>query len=192
MSKWTKCFGVAVVSLLAIPLVGCSTQEPGTPRPSDGITSTPRTSESRTTPKPKPTTSKPSSPLANVDPCGLLSDSDQTSLGIPAGRKRDIGKSRGCDWNKSGDFGFSIGLNGDIGLKDANYQGGTPRPIDIGKHEATTLENMGGGDGACDIYIAITESSMVHITATSSGASDTPKACAKALAVAKTIDPKLP
>lgn len=190
MNRSTTWFGIAVTALLAGPLVACSSPEPGTPRASDNTET--KGQPTTSTSKAKPTTSSASSPLDSLDPCELLSDQDVAAFGVGAGKKKNFAGARGCDWMKSGDFGFSIGLNGDRGLKDANYQGGTPAPIDIGKHEATKLENMGGGDGSCSIFIAITDSSLVHITATASGLSDTPKACAKALAVAQLIDPKLP
>ncbi|MGQ0838298.1 DUF3558 family protein [Actinokineospora sp.] len=185
--------GAIGTTLLALPLMACTAKENGSPQASGGSTTTTVSSGSpTTTSKPRSTTSTPSSPLDRIEPCDLLSAADRTSLGIPAGKQDDVVGSRGCNWTKSGDFGFSIGLLPDLGLKDGNYQGGTPTPIEIGKHEATKLENMGGGDGGCDIFIAITESSSVHLTVTASGLSDTPKACAKALLVAQIIDPKLP
>lgn len=191
MSRSTRWFGVVVAALLAVPLVACSSQDPGIPRASDNTTTT-RETGSSTTSKGKPTTANVPSPLGNIDPCDLLSDSDRTTLGVAPGEPKKFAGARGCDWMKSADFGISIGLDHDLGLKDGNYQGGTPTPITIGKHEATKLENMGGGEGGCSIFIGITESSSVHIAATASGRSDTPKACAKALAVAQIIDPKLP
>ncbi|MGH2668162.1 MAG: DUF3558 domain-containing protein, partial [bacterium] len=188
-SRW---FSIAIPAVLTVALAACTSAEGGSPRASEQTTTTTTSKGGKTTTsKPEPTTSN-ASPLDDVDPCGLLSEADLARTGVGPGEKRDLGKSRGCRWTKRGDFSFSIGFNPDLGLKDLNYQGATPRPIQIGKHEATTAENIGGGEGQCTIFIGISEKSSVHLVATASGSKDTAKACEKALMVAKMIDPKLP
>ncbi|WP_139190775.1 DUF3558 family protein [Actinokineospora iranica] len=182
-----------IVSVLAVAATACASQEPGVAIPSD-VTST-----TKTTARPTTTTSKsavgaggPAAELATLDPCELLSETERGELGLAPGEPATRGTTKSCDWTKSGDWGVAVSLSTRTGLKDGNYHGGTPTPVEVGRHEATKLENMGGGNGACDVFIAITETSSAHITANSSGRGDTAKACANATLIGRIIDPKLP
>jgi hypothetical protein len=180
--------------VLGLSLASCSEQQPGSPRASDtttGASPTTKTSSSMST---TTSTAAPSgsSPLAAIDPCGLLTDSERSQLGVAAGKPKKTLESKGCDWNKSGDFAFTVGLSPEHGVKDGNYHGQTLVPVTVGKREAAKIENFLGDKGSCDLFITITDTSSVQISATASGGSDTAKACAKALLAANIIDPKLP
>ncbi|WP_285508017.1 DUF3558 family protein [Actinokineospora sp. NBRC 105648] len=182
----------AVLAALAV-LTGCSGGAvSGSPQAATPAVTTPVAESESATTKSPPTTASGSSALSRIEPCEMFSDSELAQLGVAGGEPADTAKSRGCDWTKSGDYGFGISIRENFSLKDADFQGGVPTPVEIGRHEATELANLGGGAGGCDIYVVITEMSSVQITATASGLKDTAKACAKALVVARMIDPKLP
>lgn len=110
---------------------------------------------------------------------------------LEPGRPSRVVGSEGCEW-ESAEWGLSIGLQTQFAFKDANLRGARPIPVDIGRHEAHRVENAGGGDGGCEIFIVTGESSFVQVTAATLSASNTPFACDRATAVAKVVDPKLP
>lgn len=155
------------------------------PRPAGAEVTPPAESESG-----EPT-SGGDSPLDSVEPCDLLTENEVADLGVTDGEHDDGPNLPGCYWNKSGDFSFSIGLVRSVGIDEVTFQGATPEPVDVGDHEAVRVRNQGGGEGACAVLIATSDSSYVDVTATASGGSDIAKACRTAENVAQLVDPKL-
>jgi hypothetical protein len=161
---------IATGAILAI--AACSTTAAGSPRPVE----------------PAPT----SDSAGALDPCELLSDSDRAVLAVKNGEPKKLGDIKGCDWLKSGDYALSVALHSKRGFKNANLQGGIAASVKVGRHPAHQAENLGGGNGGCDIFIELTPTSMVQVSSVDSARRDTPKACTKALQLAQIIDPKLP
>lgn len=181
---------LAVAVCACVSLAGCSTSEAGNARPVDTPTATSDGASSRPS-STRTTTSSAPSPLDRVEPCQLLSDSDRAQLKLEPGKPKNFGRSKGCDWD-SDKWGLAVGFKTDLAFKDADLRGAQPIRVDIGRHEAHEVENAGGGDGACEVFIVTGEKSFVQVTGVTLNASDTPFACDRVIAVAKVIDPKLP
>ena len=172
---------IATGAIVAVA-AACSTSAAGSPRAARAVPESPKPTG--------PTIA--AAPVDELDPCALLSDSDRARLGVRNGEPDKLGNIRSCDWTKSGDFGVAVALHPTRGFQNANLQGSVAASLTIGKHRAHKVENLGGGNGACDIFLEVNASSMAQISATASGLNDTPKACGKAMQVAQIIDPKLP
>ena len=157
---------VATGAILAV--AACSISEAGTPR--------------ATTPV----------PVASMDPCTLLTDSDRALFGVKNGEPVKLGDVKGCDWLRSGEFALSVALHPNRGFANANLQGSAATSVSIGRHQAHQVQNMGGGKGSCDIYLEVDASSIAQAQGLITARNDTPKACALATQVAQIIDPKLP
>ncbi|WP_253766953.1 DUF3558 domain-containing protein [Goodfellowiella coeruleoviolacea] len=154
---------------------------------SSGATTSPNTSESAGT----------GSPLADLDPCQLMTASEATELGISdPGKPGSTAGSPECNWRVSGQFGVVISLSPDKGVDSFNYHGKTPSSINVGKHPATKVEDSLQGTrvntGLCNVFIAVSDSSAVQVIVTNSGATDTALACERAETVAEFADAKLP
>lgn len=172
---------------IVVSTAACSNSEAGTPVPREsGLSGT----GSETDPPPGTGNVPPS--LAEVDPCELLSSSDRAQLDVEDGDSDEVAGARLCHWKKSGEFAISVALHDDLGFRDANMRGATPVPIDVGKHEAYKVENLGGGDGHCNVFLVVSESSFALVGGTTSAAHDTPRACSLTTQLAQIVDPKLP
>jgi len=178
-------FLAVVVGGTLAALVGCSSSTAGEALPTDTGNTT--TSTTRSTGSSVPRTSE--SPVAQIDPCLLLSDSERAQLGLGVGEPEKIGRSKLCQWQQSGVWTVGIGIKPDLAFKDADLRGATPIRVDIGRHEAYRVENADNGK-ACEIFVVTGPSSFAQVTV--AYGTDIPKACEKALPVAKIVDPKLP
>jgi uncharacterized protein DUF3558 len=180
---------IAVMAILLglVTAVGCSNSEAGTPR-AQPISEEPSSESAKPTTRPSSTSSE--SPLAEIDPCELLSDTDRAQLGVPEGKPGRVVGAETCDWQKSGDFTVGVALKPDLAFKDADLRGANPNRVDIGRHEAYRVENAGGSNGVCEVFMVTGESSFAQVTAVKRVS--TAIACEKALAVAEIIEPKLP
>lgn len=178
----------AVAVLLGVSaLVGCSNSEAGIPRAEP---TSDKPSSEPTNPTSPPTSTSEDSPLADIDPCELLSDAERAQFGVAEGKPKRVVGSETCQWLKSGDFVLGVGLKPDLAFKDADLRGATPTRVDVGRHEAYRVENAGGGKGGCEVFVITGELSFAQVGAESGV--DTARACEKATALAKIIDPKLP
>lgn len=181
---------LVVTACACVLVAGCSESEAGSAQPAD----TPTTTSDSASSKPRSTrttTSSAPSPLDRVEPCGLLSDADRAELKLESGKPTTIARSKACDW-RADKWGLTIGLKADLAFKDADLRGAQANRVDIGRHEAYRVENAGGGDGGCEIFIVTGEKSFVEVTGGTLSGRDTPFACDRVIAVAKVIDPKLP
>ncbi|HEY0454278.1 DUF3558 domain-containing protein [Actinophytocola sp.] len=176
----------ALIGVAVLALTGCTETQAGTPRAADAdVTTAPGSSSGAPT-------SGGDSPLAGIEPCDLLTAEEVAQLGVGNGQNDDVGDSPGCSWSKSGDFVLSVGLVTDVGIHDANLQGASPEPVNVGGHEAIRVQNQGGGEGGCAVLIATSDSSFVDITVITTSGSDTPRACGAAENVAGLVERKLP
>jgi hypothetical protein len=175
----TAILGCAVVA------AGCATTTSGAAEPADPTTA----QRSDPTSQPTSSTSLANSPLDRIDPCELLSAADRAELDVGEGTAKTIAGSKTCLWGKYAEFVIGVGLKADLAFKDADLRGATPARINIGRHEAYKVEETGGAQGTCEVFIVTGTSSFVQVNA--GVGLQTQAACVKAVRVAQIIDPKL-
>ncbi len=179
---------VPVVALLALGLVGCSEETPGnaisgedTQRPTipgDTGTSVPTA--------PPESSQGGGSGTADLQPCDLLTSSEQATFGLGPGVEDELGPARTCQWQASGRHTITVGVVDDLGLDDVQSSGGK-QPMKVGSHDAVQFT---GGVSACAIAIGVTDTSRVDVSGVAGG--DPAKACAVAKQAAELVEPKLP
>nr|WP_246381514.1 DUF3558 domain-containing protein [Prauserella isguenensis] len=149
---------------------------------------------------PSPDASSPAStnasgdPLADVDPCSLLSAQELSKYGtFPAGVREDVGTDRGCNFEKDTDSPttdpnrvITVGVRDEEGIDDAQDNG---QGIDRGESGGREFARIPGA-GVCTIVIGVSESSRVDITTVAT--EGTEKSCEIADEVAAIVEPKLP
>ena len=102
-----------------LALTACSQNSSGTPTPAEGTTET--TTTSTTT-----SSTASTSPIADIDPCALLTPTERTQLGglgEPKMGPSSSGKS--CDWSAGSSHGMAVELNDKLGIQDLKDPGGT-------------------------------------------------------------------
>lgn len=159
----------AVVVVLAATLVtGCTASEAGTPRPEDAG-------------------AVPSSPpsLQQLEPCDLLTSDDREAIGLNEGLELS---DLACDWKlETSSSGVSLDLSPESGMDTVPDRG---TRVDIGtEFDAYEVRAPQGDEGACVVFLDVSEKSYVMFTATSG--QDTDAACRLASDVAERVDPKL-
>ncbi|MFC5055538.1 DUF3558 family protein [Saccharothrix xinjiangensis] len=78
-------------------------------------------------------------------------------------------------------------------IDDLDIEQEKASPITIGKYDATQVAAPRGGQAGCEVFIPVTDSSTVEITANlKSSSTDTAAACERATKAAELIAPKLP
>jgi hypothetical protein len=156
----------------------------GTGEPSSPTTGDP-TDTGSSTPSPG------DSPLANTDPCTLLTTSAQSQLGVSGGERRDLGTERGCRWRLRGPtetFIFDVAIDDQNGLNDVPADATVKTVADIGKHKAVQSASKQGG--ACSVLLGVSDRSRVDATAVAGV--DVNKGCELATQLAQLVEPQLP
>jgi hypothetical protein len=178
---------------LAAALIACADSTAGTAVPGNGGTEP--TAGQSTRPGRPTTSTKPGSadsPLANVDPCTLLTSQGKAQLGISGGEKNNVGSARGCKWRLRGPtdtYIFTVDINDRLGIKDIPQNIQLKELPDIGTHKAVQDVNP-ASPGTCGVSLGVTESSRVRTQLVAG--TDTTKACDLALQTAKLVEPQLP
>jgi hypothetical protein len=130
-----------------------------------------------------PTTSVTANPVAAIDPCSLLSQSDMTSLGLTSTGPEKTVKSRGCGWQKAATYSIGIYADPSQGIDVLRASNSTTASLQ--SHDAIQTANSGID---CLFDIAITKTSAVGISI-EAGVGN---ACQLAQQYATLIEPKLP
>jgi hypothetical protein len=138
------------------------------------------TSGTATTP---PTTSTTANPVAAIDPCGLLSQSDMTSLGLTSTGPEKTAKSRGCGWDKGASYSVGIYADSSQGLDELRADNSTTGSLQ--SHDAIQTQNSSID---CLFDIAVTKTSSIDVSV-EAGIGN---ACQLAQQYAALIEPKLP
>lgn len=186
---------VLLIPVLALAFAGigaCSSATSGSPVPGTQTSSDSGPTSQEPTNGPGSSSPSPTgSPLADKDPCTLLTSSAQSKFGISNGQKHDVGAGRGCQWTLRGPSEttfFAVQIYDESGIKDIPAESGAKPLPDIGSHKAVqTQEN--GGAGTCSVILGVTDSSQV--TSTVLAGTNTQKACDLAHQVAEQIEPEL-
>jgi hypothetical protein len=166
---------VPALATLALAVVGCSgvgTTATGTTATASSLTAGSASSDV-------------SSPLASLDPCGLLTQDQLTQLGLTLRGPDNPGKSHGCAWQKGPSYEVGIYLNPTQGIKGLNV-GGSAKVV-LQSHDAIQSASNGF---SCVVDIAISEKSSVNVSVASPGGES--QECSVAAQYATLIEPKLP
>ncbi len=148
---------------------------------SGGVTGTATPTATPTSDAP---TSAPGNPLASIDPCQLLDQSQLTQLGLNAGKPDNTAKSRGCQWAKGGSYTIGVNLDGSQPIGAVGTDGATK--VVLQSHDAVQTTSSGLG---CDVEIAISATSSVDVGIASG---NSPDDCQVAQTYAQMIESKLP
>jgi len=173
--------------VLVIGLAACSEKTPGNATGPDTTAS-----QSSSGPFPTGTSSKPrttsssrgSSPVANVDPCSLLTDAEAAGLNAGSGKPDDSGRSRACVFDDAQGFSMTVTIYDNGGLGDISASGGKESTT-IGRHGAVKYLN----GITCGVAIKTSETSRVDVT---SSADSDQRSCDIAMQVAQLVEKKLP
>lgn len=123
---------------------------------------------------------------ADLQPCDLLTSTEQATFDLDAGSEEEIGPARACLWQASDQHSISVGVIDDLGLDDVQTSGAKEQ-TQVGSHEAVRYD---GPLGTCSFAIGVTDSSRVDVSGVASG--DMTKACSIAKQAADLVEPKLP
>jgi hypothetical protein len=178
---------VPVLAVLALGLVGCSEETPGDA--TAGESTNRPTIPGGDTPTDVPTeSSEPGgdSGTADLQPCDLLSASEQATFNVGEGVEDELGPARTCQWQASDQGTITIGVIDDLGLDDVQSTG-AKQPTTVGSHDAVQYP---GPLDTCAFAIGVTDTSRVDVAGTVGG--DMTKACGVAKQAADLVEAKLP
>jgi hypothetical protein len=136
---------------------------------------------------PAPSSAAPSTGLATIQACDLLTAEEAASLSVPAqGRPDTVLGLRRCDWGTA-EGGISTGINEKLGINGVVLTSASN--VTIGRHRAKrAMED--GGPGYCAVILAVGDTANVSVLGLY--LNDTPRACAAADRAAAFVEPKLP
>jgi hypothetical protein len=134
---------------------------------------------------------KPS--LTDVEPCGLLSSTDRSTVGLTTiGADKAVGGARACDWAAPGVFGVTVTLDNAAGLADLKVVKKTATSAKVGGHDALRVSDKKAADGTCAVLLGVGEKASAQVDVSNTNFADTALACERAGKVAELIEPKLP
>lgn len=179
------------LALVMASVVACSSETPGTPTTS-GAGPTSDSATPSTSKPPKTTKTSAENPVADLQPCELISSAAAKTLGITGAPKEDdLAGTRICQWRVdkgsiADSYTLGVGIFDDLGIKDV-VANGEVKKLTVGNREA--VQYFGASGGTCSIALMVTEKSRVDVQA--SGRTGE-KLCAPALEAAKLVEPELP
>lgn len=168
--------------LLALPLIvativglsACSSHNAGTP----------------VADSPLPTSSTPQADLlADVDPCSLITQSDESSSQLNPGYTIPAAGGRGCRWDRPDDgatidgYTIQIVIYNTAGIDQLNTEGGTVTDYSIDKYQGKVFQDTPTSN--CFVSLATTSTSRIDM-AVNSGQGMT-KSCSLAQEVAPVV-----
>jgi hypothetical protein len=178
-----------IVAVMAMALASCSQETSGdaTPGDSTGRPTIPTGDVGTTEPtEPTETGGGGDSGTAGLQPCDLLTSSEQATFDLGAGSEEVIGPARACLWQASDQHSISVGVIDNLGLDDVQSSG-TKQETTVGSHDAVRYD---GPLGTCSFAVGVTDTSRVDVSGVASG--DMAKACSIAKQAAELVEPKLP
>lgn len=168
--------------VLVLAAAACSLPQAAIPGGEPGAPSVPPSAA-----VPAPSSAAPTTGLATIQACDLLTVEEATSLSVPAqGRPQTIVGLRRCGWNTA-EGGISTGINEELGINGVMLADASN--ITIGRHRAKRAVED-GGPGYCVVIFAVGETANVAVQALY--LRDTPRACAAVDRAAAFVEPKLP
>jgi hypothetical protein len=137
-----------------------------------------------------PSGAAPTTGLATIQVCELLTAEEAVSLRVPAqGHPDTVLGLRRCDWDTT-EGGISTGINEKLGINGVVLtRASSITNITIGRHRAKRAVGV-SGPGYCDVFFEVGDTANVTVQALY--LNDTPRACAAADRAAAFVEPKLP
>ena len=177
-------------------VAGCSDETSGNAAPGDKTTSADRPSlpdddtGTGTESSDEPSSGSDDNPLADVNPCALISAQQATTLKLANGREEKYGQARVCVYRYEGatiadSYTVQVELYEKQSIDEVVGTNVAPVPK-VGGHDAVTFTPPAGG---CTIAMATSESSRVD---TSAVGGDAARACQLVAQVAAVVEPELP
>lgn len=184
---------LAVVPVLAAAvfgLVACTNNTTGSANPTTGAGQT-TTGDSTTT---SSGGTGGSSSLASLQPCNLVSATEQSQLQVTQSQSGTESGARYCSWQRpvdqNGQNGYvvAVGLRDSQGLDGVDSNGYTVTSVTIGHHQGKQLQST--SSSGCIVAIGVTAMSRVDVTVTDS--TTTTSSCQIANQLAQIVEPQLP
>jgi hypothetical protein len=152
---------VVAVSGTVLVLTACSTSTTGSP-----TTTAPTAGGGSTSSAAAPTTA--ADPLANIDPCSLLTPAQKSSSGITSTKAFSDSESRNCNYTRpsgvdNNGFTFTVYLFGNSGYRDIDTTGLTITDHNVGSHPGILLRKP--DTESCLINFQITANSHIELGA---------------------------
>jgi hypothetical protein len=143
------------------------------------------TTEPTSEPSPTPTPAAAKAATAGLDPCALLTASEERQIGLTPGRPRQVGLARSCEWTASR-YALSVAAFDTLGARDL-VSDTKPRDLRIGSHAA---RQGTGGVNSCVYALGVSKTSRVDVIVAADG--NTQRGCRIARRIAPLVEPKLP
>lgn len=172
---------VVLLALMATPsfVVGCTTENRGSPTPSSQAPSSDNGKSS-----------EPSKDVfADLKACDLL-EPITSAQGFDPTEVETYQSDNGCGTSKARYGSVSAYLVPNAGIADLKVDGGTKSPTTIDGRDAVELKGN-AGKGSCMIGISVTATSRATVSIAMSS-SENDEACAAVRPMAEQIAPKLP
>lgn len=186
---------VPVLAALVVGVTACSDATNGSPVPGGSQSASQPPTGGGTTSSSRTSTSQPSSgesPVADTEPCSLLTNPAKTKLGLSgAGERKDLGGGRECRWRLRGPsetYIFGVVIHDKAGIKDLSSDLEIKQLPDVGSHKA--VQNPAKQGGACSVIMGVTDSSRVATTVVAGV--DVQKGCDLAMQMAELVEPEIP
>ena len=183
----TRALSLAGALATALALTACSQSSNGTPTPQDTTETTTTSAEASAS----STTS--ASPIADIDPCDLLTPAERTQLGsLGEGERKDLG-GIGCSWGASGSHRVAIVLSDELSVDELPQPG--EQVIDFTVNGRRGIKIPGskqtGNSNMCDLGLEIGPRARALIVVTMvTGTAE--EACQIGDQAAQVFEPKLP
>lgn len=168
-----------LIAVAAIGLSACSSQSPGN-AVADSSTPAPTTSGSQ---------SAGTDPLASVDPCSLITQSDESSSQLQPGESIPAAGGRGCRWNRPDDgaqldgYAVQIVIYNSTGVGQLNTAGGTVLDYSVDKYHGKLFQDT--PTSYCIVSLPTTSTSRIDMSVNSAQGMD--KSCSLVKEVAPVV-----
>ncbi|OLR92052.1 DUF3558 family protein [Actinokineospora bangkokensis] len=191
---------VVAAAVLLLGAAGCAQQVPGAAVAAMGADGPPRAGAPTTAgpgtgaPGAPPTSPGAATPLADLDPCAVLSDTARADLGVDgAPQPQRSASGRLCRWLVHDDpavpDGYALGVSvfPGLGLDQVVASSGKAQ-LTIGTRRA--VRSLRAGGSVCAVSVEITPTSRIDVQATSG--SDGAAMCPTAERAARLLEPGFP
>ncbi|HEY4453933.1 MAG TPA: DUF3558 family protein [Pseudonocardiaceae bacterium] len=128
-------------------------------------------------------------PLASVDPCSLISQSDESASQLQAGESIPAAGGRGCRWNRPDDgaqldgYAVQIVIYNSAGVDQLKTAGGTVTDYGVGKYHGKLFQDT--PTSYCIVSLGTTSTSRIDMSVNSAQGMD--KSCSLAEEVAPVV-----
>ncbi|MER6988722.1 DUF3558 domain-containing protein [Saccharopolyspora hirsuta] len=138
----------------------------------------------------EPATSEVANPVADLDPCQLLTEDEVASFGLKkAAERRDVAGSPGCRWTLEEGL-IAVAVHPDRSLDQLNVEGDQVEETTLAGRQAKMVKPA-EGEGKCELLVEISDSTAAGISANMDD-NNNDAACQVVNQVAPRVEAKLP